>query len=769
MHYFKKILITAGILICAVQNGFAFTVQKVQFNGLQRISRATALSYLPVVIGENLTSRETAGVIETLYRAGFFTNITLEREGNTLIVNVQERPTIADVHVTGNDEIPKDKLDEALKKLGLQQGQVFQHDILQEVKQALVNQYYSGGYYNAKVTTDVATEVRNRVTVNVNVSEGRIAKVMGIRVVGNKAFDESTLVDQFTLSTPGFMTFFNGHDKYSEEGLEKSIEALKDYYLNRGYISMQVNSKQVTITPDRKHVYIVVDITEGKQYHFGTYTITGTLPVAASVLDNYVQVKKGDLFSRQTVLNTNKAISARLEDDGYAYAKVEAAPSVNDKTQIVNLTFNVIPGNRYYVRRIKIDGNHDTTNLALRNYMLQMQDSQYSKSTIEESIRNFRQLPYLKEKELSYGLEPVPGSNNQVDLAMKVKEALSAQFQFNIGYSQAEKFMLSTSVTQQNFMGTGKTVGVTLQGSSYSKTYSLNYTNPFFTPDGVSHSMSTYIQKVNAGAVSIANFSTSSYGFNDSYGLPLSNYDSFNLGYGLKNTHLLIGSSPSTEMSSFSDEHGELFHQLLLTAGWNHNTFDRYKLPTDGSEQGLNLLVSTPLEQKYKLEYYTLTYVNRWYLPLNKAHTWLFTTLVNLGYGNGYGSFNQLPFFENFYAGGLATQGQVRGYDANTLGPRDSDGNTLGGNELISGGMGIVIPNPGQNYGVRTTWFVDAGNVYNTHQGAVNLNKLRYSTGIQVLWWTPLGVPLVFSLSKPIHNQPGDQTDPFQFSLGGSL
>lgn len=443
-------------------------------------------------------------------------------------------------------------------------------------------------------------------------------------------------------------------------------------------------------------------------------------------------------------------------------------PTVDEKTREVAIDFVVTPGSRYYIRRVKFEGNSTTTNIGLRNYFTQMENSQYSKSKIEMSERNLRQLPYLQEQELSYGLQPVAGTNNQVDLDMKVKEALSAQFQFNIGYSQAEKFMISTSVSQSNFMGTGKTVGVSLQGSAYSRTYSLNYTNPFFTPDGVSHSMSAYIQQVNADAISIADFSTSAYGFNDSYGFPLSNFDSFNLGYGFKDTHLIVGGSPSTQIADFQAQHGNVYHQLLLSAGWNHNTTDRYKLPTSGNIQDFGVVVSTPIDQK-KLEYYTTTYDNRWYLPLSRSHNWVFTTLGTLGYGNGYGKFKELPFFQNFYAGGLGTMGQVRGYQANTLGPLDSMGNTLGGNELIDGSVGLIVPNPGQNHGVRTTLFVDGGQVYNTHEESVNLNKLRYSTGLQVTWWTPLGMPLVFSYAKPLNSKPGDSTDVFQFTLGGSL
>lgn len=768
MNYFKKLLIISIFILFSSPSIYAFTVQKIEFQGLQRVSNATALRYLPVTLGEDLTIAKTPAVIKALYQTGFFTDIKLLQQGNTLVVVVQEQPTIAEVHVNGNDVIPEDKLNDALKKMGLQQGEIFQHNILKQVEQALADQYYSGGYYNAKVTTKVTTLPRNRVAIDVNVSEGRIAKVEGIKVIGNHVFDESTLVRQFTLSTPSFMTFFNGADKYSKDALDKSIEALKNYYLDNGYIKVQIPSQQVTITPDRKSVYIIVTVIEGEKYNFGNYKLSGNLIFPEQDFTPYISVKSGETFSRQKVLDTNEGISRKLEDAGYAYAKVEAKPDIDEKNRVVSLTFNVTPGSRYYIRRINFEGNNNTTNIALRNYFVQMENSQYSKTNIETSERNLRQLPYIDAQELSYGLEPVEGTNNQIDLNMKVKEAMSAQFQFNIGYSQAEKFMVSTSVTQQNFMGTGRTVGVSLQASAYERTYSLNYTNPFFTPDGVSHSMSAYIQQVNADAVSIANFSTSSYGFNDSYGFPLSNYDSFNLGYGLKDTHLIINGQASTQMAGFEQQYGNVFHQLLLTAGWSHNTSDRYKLPTAGNIQDLNFVVSTPIDHK-KLEYYTGTYDNRQYLPLTRSHNWIFTTLATVGYGDGYGSFDQLPFFENYYAGGLGVLGQVRGYEANTLGPLDSLGNTIGGNELIIGSAGLIVPNPGQDHGVRTTLFVDAGNVYNTQQGSPNLNKLRYSTGLQVLWWTPLNIPLVFSIAHPFHTEPGDALDPFQFTLGATL
>lgn len=768
MTYFKKGFLAAGLAALITQPASAFIVKKIEFQGLERISEPTALSYLPVVVGEDINTKKTATIISTLYKTGFFNDIHLMQEGDTLIIKVLERPTISEVNVIGNDEIPKDKLDDALKKMGLEQGAVFERSTLTEVQTALAEQYYSSGYYNAIITPKVTEQPRNRVAVEINVSEGRIAKVEGIRVVGNHVFSESTLVNQFTLTTPDIVSFFSGSDKYSKDGLYKSIEALKNYYLNHGYINMRVDSQQVTLTPDRKYVYIVVSIVEGEQYKFGQYTITGDSILPVSQLAQYVKVVPKQIFSRQNVLDTSKAISDRLGDLGYAYARVEAIPHVDDKQRIVNIEFKVVPGVRYYVRRVNFEGNLNTTNIALRNYITQIENSQYSKSKIDLSERNLRQLPYLDPQELSYGLTPVTGTNNQLDVDMKVKEILSAAFQFNIGYSQAEKFMVSTSVTQQNFMGTGKTVGVSLSGSAYSKTYSLNYVNPFFTPDGVSHSMSLYFQKVNAAAVSIANFSTSSFGFSDSYTFPLSNYDSFNLGYGLRRTNLLIGSTPSTEMTSFEQEHGSMFNQLLLTTGWNHNTTDRYRLPTSGNIQGINGVLSLPID-KNKLQYYTVGYDNVWYLPLNKAHTWIINTLFNYGYGSGYGSYNQLPFFQNYYAGGLGTMGQVRGYEANTLGPRDSLGNSIGGNELITGSIGLIIPNPGQNYGVRTTAFFDAGNVYNTKTEATNLSYLRYSTGMQIEWWTPLGMPLDFSFARALHARPGDSTDFFQFGMSGSF
>ncbi|MBX9705674.1 MAG: outer membrane protein assembly factor BamA [Gammaproteobacteria bacterium] len=768
MNYIKKGLLIAGVMLGVSQSAYAFTVKSIRFEGLQRVSQATALSYLPVAVGQDLTAQRSNTALQVLYKTGFFTNVTLYQDGDALVVKVVERPVISEVNVDGNDEIPDDKLKDALKNLGLVQGQVFQQSILQEVKQALADQYYSSGYYNAKVTAKVTPQPRNRVSVNIEVSEGRIAKVEGIRVVGSQHFSESDLVSQFTLKTPSILTFFNGKDKYSEQALQSSIDALKSFYMDRGYIKISVDSQQVTITPDRKYVYVVVGVTEGDQYSFGDYQLAGDLILPKATLQQYVKVQPGATFSRQKVLDTSAAISGALQDEGYAYAKVEAVPTIDEKNKRVGLTFQVTPGTRYYVRRVNFDGNSVTTDTALRNYMLQMDSSQYSKSHIETSLRNLRQLPYLDDQNLSYGLQRVDGTNNQVDLDMKVKEALSAQFQFNIGYSQAEKFMIGTSVTQQNFLGTGKTVGVSLQGSSYSKLYSLNYTNPFFTPEGVSHSMSAYIQKVNADAVDIADFSTSSYGINDGYGFPLSNYDNVNLGYGFKNTHLLLGQPIAPEMQSFVDQYGSLYHQLLLSAGWSHNTTDRYKLPTAGGVQDVGVTVSAPIDSK-KLEYYTVSYDNHYYFPLDRGHNWIFTAMSTLGYGNGYGEFNQLPFFQNFYAGGLATQGQVRGYDANTLGPRDSMGNTIGGNELITGSIGLIIPNPGQNYGVRTTWFVDTGNVYSSQAGGVQLGLLRYSTGLQVEWWTPLGIPLVFSFAKAIHKQPGDVSDTFQFSMGGSF
>ncbi len=764
------------LLIVSFSSAFAdssFVVKAIQVNGLQRISEPTALAYLPIKVGDKYNPNEDNQILNALFATGFFTDASLSREHDTLIVTVTERPTIVSVDVEGNKDIPKDKLSDALKNLGLAQGQIFNSATFTQVKQALAEQYYAMGRYNATVTGEATPESRNRVAITIDVSEGLIAQVKQITIVGNHAVNELVLLDQLPMSAPNILTFFNGKDQYGKDKLDKSIQALQDYYLNNGYINMHVDSTEVTMTPDKKYVYIVIHLTEGKQYKFAGFKLTGDFVVPESVLSALVPIKPGEVFSRQMVIDSGKAITDRLGDDAYAFAKANPIPTVDDSKQTVFITYDIDPGNKYYVRRIIYSGNTGTSNIALRNWFHQFEDSLYSTDEINTSVGNLqRQSSYLKPDQITVTPVPVDGTTNKVDLAVKVAEQLSAQLNFNVGYSQAFGFLVGAGITQNNFLGTGKTVGINFTSSSYQSIYSINYFDPFFTPDGISRSVQLYYQTVNPGAVNAANYNTSAYGLSDTLGFPLTNYQTFNLGYGLKHTNLIIGAGPSQQIQDFTNQFGNQFNQILVNAGWDYNTTDRFRLPTTGTHQSVNVSVSLPIGGQ-NLSYYTTSYTNRFYQPLSNGY--ILTTYGVAGYGNGYGTFNSLPFFENYFAGGLGTLGQDRAYEPNTLGPLDSNAQPIGGNLLLDGNIALIFPTALVQYNVRTSIFFDAGNVFNTYSasppGANNFstNNLAYSVGTQLEWWTPLGMPLIFSLALPVGTQPNAQTNLFQFSIGGTF
>ena len=742
-----------------------FVVKKIRFVGLQRVSQVTALDYLPIKVGATFNSAKSTQFIQTFYNTGFFTNIDLAREGNLLIVTVTERPTISTIKITGNKSIPEDKLKDALKKLGLETGRFLNHATLEQVKQSLINQYYGTGRYNVKVDVEQTPESLNRIAINIQVSEGAIAKVASIKILGNTVFSEEELVDQLKLSTPSFLTFFTRKDEYSDDKLQQSEDALNAYYLDHGYIQYKLDAAQVAITPDRKEVYIVLRITEGPQFTFSGYKLTGNLLSYGAQLNKAVSFKAGQIFSRQEIIDANRTMVNVLGDNGYAFAKVEPKPEVNSEKRTVFINFSVEPGRRYYVRYIKFSGNAATSEIALRDQLYEMEGSQFYSGKIRDSVYTLQQNTYLDQTQPPQVTpEKVEGNNNQVDLDLKIAEKLSAELSFQLGYSQAYGFMVGASVTQHNFMGTGKTVGVNVNTSGYSKQFSFNYVDPHYTPEGVSRSISVYGQMNSTDMLKVISYNTNSFGTTISYGFPLSLYSSLNLGYGLQHTDLSVGGNPTTEVTNFTNAYGKTYDQLLLTAGWFRRTYDVPMFPHRGTKNEIDLTLSAPVD-KHPLQYYQMSYENTWYQPLNDY--FIFTTHGIVSYGERYGYMKQYPFFQNYYAGGLGVSGQNRAFSPFSLGPTSDSGQPLGGNLLVSGSVGMVVPNFFNTPTVRTIVFLDGGNVFDTHYHgwAFSTGALRYSYGTQLEWYTPLGAPLVFSLALPIRSKPNDSLQLFQFSI----
>lgn len=752
----------------------SFVVSHIDVKGIAKVSSNTVLSYLPIKVGQTFDYSRSGDVIKALYETHFFTNVKLERQGNTLILDLTERPTISDIKLTGNKQIPTDKLNDVLNNLGIQKGQFLDHATLQEVSQALTNQYYAMGYYNVKIDVEQTNESLNRVGVNIDISEGSVAKVAGITVVGNTVFNTQTLTEQLPLTTSTFTSFFTHSDEYSADKLQQSEEALRGYYMDHGYVNMKIDNATVSLTPDRKQVYVILKITEGPRYYFAGYQLVGTLLDKSALFERTISLKSGDVFSRQAIINAVQGMTTILGDDGYAFARINPTPKIDDKKLTVYVSFDVEPGQRYYVRRINFSGNTDTSQLALRGQFYQMEGGLYSGSAIQNSSFRLQQNSYLQSPGgVTVTPTPVAGSDDLLDLDVKVAEKLSAQLQFSFGYSQAYGFLLSAGITQPNFMGTGKSLGFSINTSAYQNSFSINYTNPFYTPDGVSRTISLYGTKTNSDELTIANYSTDSYGVNVSYGFPLSVYSSLNLGYGLGYTDLNIpnstcsGTAAQSVYQHFACQYGTVYKQLLLTAGWSSNSTDNPMWPNKGRSQELDLTVSAPVDQE-ALQYYKISYTDDYYRPLGNS-SFIFHPHAIVAFGDGYGFMHQLPFFQNYYAGGLGVQGLNRAYYPLSLGPVDPvSSQQIGGNLLVSGMLSVILPPLFDATSLRTSLYLDGGNVFDTHNPAYqfNVSQLRYSYGAQVEWMTPLNLPLIFSLGFPINTQRGDQLDPFQFTIG---
>ena len=742
-----------------------FIVRDIKVRGLQRVSLGTVLNYLPVQVGEEIGPASTGQIIRALYDTGFFQSVELEREGNTLIVNVIERATIGSVAIVGNKEIPSDKMKELVKELGLVKGRVFQRSALERLEKELKQAYNARGKYNARLETHVTKLTENRVAINATISEGRVSRIKEIKFIGNHDFLSSDLMPEMTLSSSNIFTYFTKKDQYSKTSMDTSLEALRSFYLDRGYLKFRIVSSQVLLSPDKKDVFINIHIEEGPQYHFSGYSVMGKTILPKRQIDALVQVKPGEVFSRKKVTETISAIGLALGDIGYGFPAINAEPRIDEKNRTVFLTFMVEPGRHVYVRRINFHGNTKTGDYVLRNVIRQNEGSILSLHQIKESERQLRMLGYLKN--VNVKTTPVPGANNQVDLDVEVEEAPSAEASASVGYGTNGP-QVSASFNQHNFMGTGRSVGLGFNASYWGKDYSFNYYNPFYTPTGVGRGLNIYYQTIDPKRLKdISVYSADRFGGDVSYNILLSEYTSLQLGYGYQDLSIKsVGFVP--QIQNFVVLHGHSFHQVRLTAGWSRNTYDQMPYPTRGWNQQAVGLVALPTSAN-SLSYYKASYMTRFYQPL--IHGFIFTALGNVGYGNAFAN-DGLPFFENFYAGGISYPGQVRGFDSYSLGPKDNRLNALGGNFLVNGNLGLILPYPLSRDTVRTTVFADMGNVY--AQGTpwyltgTDAGPIRYSAGISLEWRSPFG-PLAFSLAKPLNKQPYDDEQVFQFTLSSAF
>lgn len=741
-----------------------FIVKDIKVSGLQRVSLGTVLNYVPVQVGEKIGAASTPQIIRALYDTGFFQSVVLEREGNTLVVQVVERATIGSITVVGNKEIPTDKMKEILKELDLVKGRVFQRASLERLEKELKQAYNARGKYNARIESNVTNLTENRVAINVTVSEGRVSRIKEIKIIGNHDFSEHELISQLALSQRGFFTYFTKKDQYSKAEMDASLEALRSYYLDRGYLKFKIISSQVLLAPDKKDVFINIHIEEGPQYHFSGYGIVGKTVLPKEKIGSLIQVKQGDIFSRKKVTESISAIGLALGDVGFGFPAINADPRIDEKNKTVFINFVIDPGRHVYVRRINFHGNTKTADYVLRNIIRQDEGALLSLHNIKESERQLRLLNYLKNIDVK--TNPVAGANNQVDLDIQVEEAPSSEASASVGYGTTGP-QVNASFNQYNFMGTGRTAGLAFNASYWGQDYSFNYYNPFYTQTGVGRGMNVYFMKVDPKHLDVSTYSSDRFGGDVNYSVRLSEYSSAQVGYGYQGLRVQ-SEGRVIPIINFLENYGHTFDELRLSAGFGRNSYDQMPYPTHGTNQQLAGLVALPVSHD-SLTYYKTSYQARMFYPI--SHGFVFTMLGNICYGNMFNGLG-LPFFENYFAGGIAQPGQVRGFESYSLGPQDNNNNSLGANFLVNGNAGIILPYPLSRETIRTTAFMDAGNVYvvgtpAAYSGTAE-GPLRYSAGLSVAWRSPFG-PLEFSIAKALNIQPTDRAQYFQFSMSSSF
>lgn len=766
------ILITQLLIGSSAWAQQAFVVKSIQFEGLHRISSSTAQSYLPIKPGQVLQTEKTPAILRALYQTGFFDQVTLSKEGSTLIIHVIERPTIGQLKITGNSVIPTDKLTTVMKSMDVAEGRVYNAAVLEKIKQSLLNQYYQLGRYNARVDVKVTPMPRNRVMVNIDISEGLVAKVQRISIIGNHVFDESTLIKHMDLTTTGYITFITQTDRYSEEKLESSVENIRAYYMDRGYLKFEVKSAQAQVTPDRKSVFINIVVSEGDLYTVGNVDVTGDMIMPREEVMKHISIKPGSTFSRQKVLDSQKSISRAYGDKGYMFANIAVHPQIDEARHQVSLLFDVKSGKRAYVRQVTFSDNTRTNDTVLRREVQQMEAAPASTSRLEESKQRLLQLPYIKEADLS--VKPVPGVDDQVDINYKVKEENSAQISFKLGYSQLYGIIMGAGINQKNFLGTGNTLGINLSRSKYEQSYGIEYTNPYYTEDGISRSFNFLVSRVDPGKVGgDSGYTSNAFSLGVLYGIPIGQErGAFSRVFaGVSYQNLLVHIIPdkvSNQINAFIDSHSRHSQEADLKLGISRDSRDRAIFPTRGTYNSLFLDAYVPLDRG-SVAYYKLNYAGKAYQPL-WSDQFILLGKANLGYGNGFSGHKDFPFFENYYAGGIDT---VRGYYGNSLGPRDSKYHTFGGNMLGNASIGLIFPNYISD-NLRTNVFFDGGNVYSSVDNrafggaSTNSGPIRYSAGIEADWLTPFG-PVQLSLAQPLNLRKHDEQERFQFSLGANF
>jgi outer membrane protein insertion porin family len=785
----KRLLLTAvlTVLMIAEVHAESFTISDIRVNGLQRVSAGSVFGALPLNVGEQADDSRLVEATRALFKTGFFQDIQLGRDGNVLVITVVERPSVSSIEIDGNKAISTEDLMKGLKSSGLAEGEIFQRATLEGVRNELQRQYVAQGRYSAEVKAEVVPQPRNRVGLKIDINEGTVAAIQHINVVGNSVFPDEDLIGLFELKTTNWLSFFKNDDKYAREKLSGDLERLRSYYLDRGYINMDIASTQVSISPDKKSVFITVNVNEGEKYTVKSVALSGDLKVPEDQVKSLLLVKPGQVFSRKLMTTTSELITRRLGNEGYTFANVNGVPTPHDEDHTVDITFGVDPGKRAYVNRINFRGNTKTADDVLRREMRQMEGGWASTYLIDQSKTRLDRLGFFKEVKVE--TPAVPGTDDQVDVNYAVEEQASGSITASVGFAQSAGLILGGSISQNNFLGTGNKVSIGLTRSEYQSRYNFSYVDPYFTPDGVSLGYNAFYRTTDYKDldVDVASYAVDSYGAGVSLGYPINETSRLNFGLTVQHDEIKTGTYTVDEIFDFVNKEGKEYTNFKASAGWSESTLNKGTLPTRGHSQSLVLETTIPGSDLY---FYKLDYRAQYFHPITSDYTLRLHT--ELGYGDGYGSTSGLPFYENYYAGGFNS---VRGFKDSTLGPRstpssgkngtlkdpDQDPLPFGGNVLVQGGVEVMFPLPfiKDQRSLRTSLFWDVGNVFDSNCNSsrtdsgekvkcsnVDLSGLASSVGVGVTWITALG-PLSFALAMPVKKPDSEaETQIFQFSLG---
>lgn len=774
-------------------------VRDIRVEGLQRISEGTVFNYLPVNIGDRLDQARVQEAIRAVYGTGFFRDVEVRWDNGALVIAVAERPSIASFSITGNKDIKTEDLEEPLSRIGLKQGRIFNQSVLDEVEMSLTDQYFSRGKYAASVTTEVKDLPDNKVDIAITIEEGDRARIRQINLVGNESFSDEDLLERFTLKTPNLLSFIRQDDRYSREALQGDLETLKSYYMDRGFADFRTESTQVAISPDKRDIFITVNIQEGDRYKVSDVRLGGELVVPEAELNRYVQVKPGQTYSQQLITASADLIRLRLSEEGYAFATVEPVPELDREAKTAAVTLYVEPKSRVYVRRINFNGTSSVNDEVYRRELRQFEGGYLSNSRLERSKIRLQRLPYVEKVESA--TNPVPGTPDLVDVDFTIDEGLPGQFGGGVGYSESQKLILNGNFIHTNFMGTGNRVQADINTGQYRTVYGFSYTNPYTTINEVSRTLSLTYRDITQFTAEASDFSTKTLSASVEFGYPITEFQRLIFGFTWQDAKLLTDSFSTYQAQEWVINNGDSTTDIITggaiyttefstfegIAGWVYDSRNRALFADRGARH--RLILSATLPEISDVEYLTVNYNFQQYFPFTR---WA-NVLVNLdlGYGRALGDTTALPPYKNYYAGGPDT---IRGFRENDLGPQDSFGNPYGGDLLVAGQAELLLPMPEKwRSRARFSLFYDIGNVFSVGdvefcapferaapprcqpiEYDFDFGELKQSVGIAAQWLAPLGL-FRFSYGFPLNADDrtsvdfGDETERFQFSIGGAF